>query len=281
MIYWNGSSLAYKNSNNFIFQLIFYIIVSYIKRLNMELLGIDVGGSGIKGALVDADTGVLTSERHRIPTPQPATPNAVAAVIEEIVRHFNWDGKVGCGFPTPLQHGTCQSGGNLHPDWKGTKVDALFKEKTGNEYFIANDADAAGLAEINFGAGKNVTGVVIMITLGTGIGSGIFLDGRLLPNSELGHVLYKNGNIFEKYAADSARKREGLSRTQWGKRLHKYFSHIEFLLSPDLFIVGGGASKKLGKFSEQIKINTPIVPAKAENEAGIIGAAMAAKFGLK
>lgn len=247
----------------------------------MELLGIDVGGTGIKGALVDASTGKLTTERHRIPTPQPATPTAVAAVIEEMIKHFDWKGKVGCGFPTPLQHGTCQSGGNLHPEWKGTKVDTLFKKRTGNSYYIVNDADAAGLAEINFGAGKDVAGVVIMITLGTGIGSGIFLDGHLLPNSELGHVLYKNGKIFEKYAADSARKREGLSRNAWGKRLHKYFSHIEFLLSPDLFIVGGGASKKLGKFSQEIKIKTPIVAAQAENEAGIIGAAMAAKYGLK
>lgn len=247
----------------------------------MELLGIDVGGTGIKGALVDADTGKLTTERHRIPTPQPATPEAVSLVIQEMINHFKWNGKVGCGFPTPLQHGTCQSGGNLHPDWKGTKVDTLFQNKTGNTYFIVNDADAAGLAEINFGAGKDVNGVVIMITLGTGIGSGIFLDGKLLPNSELGHVLYKNGKSYEKYAADSARKRDNLSRSQWGKRLHKYFSHIEFLLSPDLFIVGGGASKKLGKFSQQIEIDTPLVAAQAENEAGIIGAAMAAKFGLK
>lgn len=247
----------------------------------MELLGIDVGGTGIKGALVDASTGELTTERHRIPTPQPATPNAVASAIEQMIKHFDWTGNVGVGFPTPLQHGTCQSGGNLHEDWKGTKVDDLFNSKTGNNYFIVNDADAAGLAEISFGAGKNVNGVVIMITLGTGIGSGIFLDGKLLPNSELGHVLYKNGKIFEKYAADSARKRDNLSRSEWGKRLNKYFSHIEFLFSPDLFIVGGGASKKLGKFSQQIKIKTPIVAAQAENEAGIIGAAMAAKFGLK
>ena len=243
----------------------------------MEILGIDVGGTGIKGALVDTKTGKLTTEKHRIPTPKPATPEAVANTIQKLVNHFNWKGIVGCGFPTPLQHGKCLTGGNLHEDWKGTQVDKLFKSKTGNEFSIVNDADAAGLAEINFGAGKNKMGTVIMITLGTGIGSGLFLDGKLLPNTEFGHVLYKNGEIFEKYASDSARKRDNLSRKEWGKRLHKYFKHINLLLSPDLIIVGGGASKKFDKFEVKIDIDATIVPAEAENEAGIIGAAMAAK----
>lgn len=247
----------------------------------MEILGIDVGGTGIKGALVDIKTGKLTSEKFRIPTPNPATPNAVANTIQELVTHFKWKGLVGCGFPTPLQHGKCLSGSNLHPTWKGTQVDQLFNSKTGNDFSVVNDADAAGLAEINFGAGKDKKGTVIMITLGTGIGSGVFLDGNLLPNTELGHVLYKNGEIFEKYAADSARKREDLSREEWGKRLHEYFEHINLLLSPDLFIIGGGASKKLGKFNDQIKIDKPIVAAEFENEAGIIGAAMAAKYQIK
>lgn len=244
----------------------------------MEILGIDIGGSGIKGALVDVQTGKYTSERHRIPTPNPATPEAVAEVIKELVNHFNWKGLVGCGFPTPLHNGKCLSGGNLHKTWKGLQVDELFKNKTGNTYSIVNDADAAGLAEINFGAGKDVKGTVVMITLGTGIGSAVFLDGKLLPNTEFGHVLYKNGEIFEKYASDGVRKKENLSRSQWGKRLHKYFSHIQLLLSPDLFIIGGGASKKLDKFKEQIKIDTPLVAAKLENEAGIVGAAAAAIF---
>lgn len=247
----------------------------------MEVLGIDIGGTGIKGAIVDTNTGNLTTERFRIATPRPATPEKVANAILRIVNHFNWKGAVGCGFPTPLQHGKCLTGGNLHEDWKGVQVDQLFGNKTGNEYTIVNDADAAGLAEISFGAGKGKMGVVIMITLGTGIGSGVFLDGKLLPNTELGHVLYKNGEIFEKYAADSVRKSEKLSRKEWGKRLHKYFKHINLILSPDLFIIGGGASKKLGKFEDQIKIDTPIVAAEAENEAGIIGAAMAANFQIK
>ncbi len=247
----------------------------------MEVLGIDVGGTGIKGAIVDTSTGKLTTERYRIPTPKPATPEAVSKVIQKMVKHFNWTGLVGCGFPTPLQHGTCLSGGNLHEDWKGTNVKELFQQKTGNQYSIVNDADAAGLAEIGFGAGVDKNGVVVIITLGTGIGSAVFLDGKLLPNTEFGHVLHKNGGVFEKYAADSARKRENLSRKKWGDRLHEYFEHIELLLSPDLFIVGGGASKKIDKFETRININTPIVAAEAENEAGIIGAALAAKFHIK
>lgn len=247
----------------------------------MEVLGIDVGGTGIKGAIVNTETGELVTERHRIPTPKPATPEAVAKIIYKMVNNFNWKGLVGCGFPTPLQHGKCLSGGNLHPDWKGTSVNELFNKETGNEYSIVNDADAAGLAEIAFGAGKDKEGTVVMITLGTGIGSAVFLDGKLLPNTEFGHVLHKNGDIFEKYAADSARKREDLSRKKWGDRLHEYFEHVQLLLSPDLFIVGGGASKKIDKFEERINIKTPIVPAEAENEAGIIGAALAAKFHIK
>lgn len=247
----------------------------------MEILGIDVGGTGIKGAIVDVETGELVTERHRIPTPKPATPEAVSNTIQEMINHFNWKGLVGCGFPTPLQHGTCLSGGNLHEDWKGTNVTKLFHNKTGNEYSIVNDADAAGLAEIGFGAGRNKEGVIVMVTLGTGIGSAIFLDGKLLPNTEFGHIYHKNGGVFEKYAADSVRKKEGLSRSEWGDRLHEYFEHMQLLLSPDLFIIGGGASKKLDKFEERINIKTPIVAAEAENEAGIIGAALAAKFHIK
>jgi len=244
----------------------------------MEILGIDVGGTGIKAAIVNTETGTLITERHRIPTPRPATPEAVANTIQEMINHFNWKGLVGCGFPTPLQHGKCLSGGNLHENWKETSVNELFKNKTGNDFYVVNDADAAGLAEINFGAGKGKQGVVVMITIGTGIGSAIFLNGQLLPNTEFGHVLHENGKIFEKYAADSVRKSKDLSLKVWGKRLHEYFEHIELLLSPDLFIIGGGASKKLDKFESRINIKTPIVAAKSENEAGIIGAALAAKF---
>ncbi len=243
----------------------------------MEILGIDVGGTGIKGAIVDTKTGLLISERYRVPTPSLATPEAVANTVNELVNHFNWKGLVGCGFPTPLHHGKCLSGGNLHETWKNIQVNELFNKVTGQSFTVVNDADAAGLAEINYGAGKNIAGTVVMITLGTGIGSGVFLNGKLLPNTEFGHVLYKNGEIFEKYASDSARKREDLSHKTWGKRLHKYFDHINLLLSPDLIIIGGGASKKLHKFIDQIKVDIPIVAATSENNAGIIGAAIAAK----
>ncbi len=243
----------------------------------MEVLGIDVGGSGIKGAIVNTNTGILSSERYRVPTPIPATPEDVAKTIHELITHFNWEGLVGCGFPTPLHHGKCLSGGNLHKTWKGVQVDELFNKVTGNSFTIVNDADAAGLAEISFGAGKGISGTVIVITLGTGIGSGVFLDGKLLPNTEFGHVLYKNGEIFEKYAADSARKRENLSHKTWGKRLNEYFNHLKLLLSPDLIIIGGGASKKMHKFKDQINVDFPIIAATSQNNAGIIGAAIAAK----
>ncbi len=247
----------------------------------MEVLGIDIGGTGIKGAVVDVEKGELTTERHRIPTPRPATPEAVAEVIRQMVKHFNWKGIVGCGFPTPLQHGMCTFGSNLHPDFKGVQVDELFKSVTGNEFFIVNDADAAGLAEVSFGAGKGQNGVVIVVTIGTGIGSALFLDGKLLPDTEFGHILSHKGEIFERYCADSARRREDLGKKRWAKRLNKYFNHINFILSPEMIIVGGGASKKMEKLKPHFTAEVPIVAATTQNEAGIIGAAMAAKAGIK
>lgn len=246
----------------------------------MKILGIDVGGSGIKGAIVDTQKGELTTEKFRLPTPRPAKPEAVAKTVHKLVDHFNWKGKVGVGFPTPLAHGKCMSGGNMDPDWKGVQVDALFSSETGLDFTVINDADAAAEAEMHYGAGHGKMGLVAVITLGTGIGSGLFYDGKLIPNTELGHTVYK-GEAFEKYAADSIRKKEDLSYKQWGKRLNKYFKRIELLLSPDLFIVGGGASKKIEKFKEHIKVDTPIIAAENQNEAGIIGAAAGAFDGIK
>lgn len=242
---------------------------------HMEILGIDIGGSGIKGAIVNTITGELISEKHRITTPKPATPENISQTVKALVDHFNWTGKVGCGFPTPLVHGKCLSGSNLHPSLKNVQIDDLFHNSTGLDFTVINDADAAALAEINFGAGKNKQGLVIVITLGTGIGSGMFYNGDLIPNTEFGHLTYRD-EPFEYYAADSARKKEELSYKKWGKRLNKYFNHVELILSPDLIIIGGGASKKLHKFEDQIEINAPIIPAENKNEAGIIGAAMAA-----
>lgn len=245
----------------------------------MKILGIDVGGSGIKGAIVDIETGDLITEKFRLKTPRPAKPDAVAKVVHQIVDHFNWKGQVGVGFPTPLAHGKCLSGGNLHKDWKGVQVDELFSMETGLKFTVINDADAAGEAEMNYGVGKGKKGLVAVITLGTGIGSGLFYDGVLIPNTELGHTVYK-GKAFEKFAADSIRKKEDLTYKQWGKRLNKYFKRIELILSPDLFIVGGGASAKLDKFVDQIKINAPLIAAENRNEAGIIGAAVGAYEGV-
>jgi len=246
----------------------------------MQILGIDIGGTGIKGAIVDTSTGELLTEKFRLKTPKPAKPEEVAKTVQQIAEHFNWKGKAGAGFPTPLAHGKCMSGGNLDPDWKGVHVDQLFGKVTDLDFTVINDADAAAEAEMHFGAGKGKSGLVAVITLGTGIGSGLFFNGQLIPNTELGHVSYKD-EAFEKYAADSIRKKEDLSYSKWGKRLNKYFKHIELILSPDLFIIGGGASSKIHKFRDEITINTPIIPAENQNEAGIIGAAMGAYDGIR
>jgi len=242
----------------------------------MEILGIDIGGTGIKGAIVNVETGDLVSERHRIPTPLGAKPKDVAAEVAKMVEHFNWKGKVGCGFPTIVSNGKARSFGNIDKSWVGVQIDELFSEKTGLEFFVANDADAAGLAEIKLGEGKGVPGVVIMITIGTGLGSGVFVDGMLVPNVELGTVPYKDYERFEFYASDAARKREDLSYKKWGKRFKKFLRFTETTFSPDLIILGGGASKKTEKFKEALEIETLVKSAKYENNAGIIGAAMTA-----
>lgn len=242
----------------------------------MEILGIDVGGSGIKGAIVDVESGKLITERFRLPTPQPSRPGKVAETIKAIVDHFDYKGPVGCGFPTLVHHGMARLHSNLHPDWVGVQIETLFKKHTGLPFIVINDADAAGVAEMSHGAGKGKDGVVIMITIGTGLGSGFFVNGELVPNFELGRLLYKKNTLFETYAADSARTRDELSWGDWGKRFNKFIQHIDMLFSPDLIILGGGASKKMDRFKDKLKIDTPVVAATTQNEAGIIGAAMAA-----
>ncbi|MEI6865374.1 ROK family protein [Flavicella sp.] len=242
----------------------------------MEVLGIDIGGTGIKGAIVNVESGELITERYRIPTPTGAKPADVANEVAAMVKHFNWKGVVGCGFPTIISNGKAKSFGNIDPSWVGVQVDELFSERTGLEFYIANDADAAGLAEIKLGAGKDVSGVVILITIGSGLGSGVFVDGKLVPNVELGIVGYKEYERFEFYASDAARKREGISYKIWGKRFKKFLDFVVRTFSPDLIIIGGGASKKIDKFKEALEVGTPVIPAKYKNNAGIIGAAMIA-----
>ncbi|BDW93016.1 MULTISPECIES: polyphosphate--glucose phosphotransferase [Flavobacteriaceae] len=241
----------------------------------MEILGIDIGGSGIKGALVNAETGEMLTERFRIPTPKSKKPEDMAKVVAKIVKHFNYEGPVGCGFPSIVKNGVCMSPGNLHKSWVGVNIDELFTEYTNHEFTVLNDADAAGYASMNYGVGKGKNGLVIMITIGTGLGSGAFYNGVLIPNFELGQIPYKKYKKIESWAAASAKEREDLSYEKWSKRFNKFLKYVELIVSPDLIIVGGGTSKKWGEFSHNIKIETKVVKAELMNHAGIIGAAVA------
>lgn len=245
-----------------------------------KILGIDIGGSGIKGAPVDIKTGKLLGERHRIPTPEPSSPKLVAKAIKELVNHFRWDGPVGCGFPAVVQNGIVKTAANIDKSWIDTDARTLFKEVTKLPVSVINDADAAGLAEVKLGAGVGFKGAIIVLTIGTGIGSSLFHRGRLFPNTEFGHVEFK-GMDAEVYTSDAARKKENLDWEAWGKRLNEYLLHIEFLTWPELIILGGGASKKLDMFKDYLHLKAKVVPAKFLNEAGIIGAAMAARIHLK
>lgn len=238
----------------------------------MEILGIDIGGSGIKGAIVDTNKGDFITERHRIETPKPATNEAVADTIAKIVAHFNYSGPLGVGFPGIIRNGMAFSAANMHKSWINTHVEKLVSEHSKCDAFVLNDADAAGLAELHFGAGKNYHGIALMLTIGTGIGSALLNNGRLQPSTELGHLEFK-GDIAEKYCSDAAREKYDLSWPEWGKRFNKYLLHLERLFSPDLFILGGGASKKFDKYKDQFTIKADIIPAKLRNKAGIIGAA--------
>ena len=243
----------------------------------MEILGIDIGGTGIKGAVVDTITGELSSERLRVPTPKPATPESVAAELETFLKTFDWKGPVGISFPTVIKNGKAMQYGNLDKSWQYTQIDTLFKSKTGHDFYIVNDADAAAMGVMEFGVGKDQMGLVITITLGTGIGSGVFFDGKLLSNFELGRMYGRKGDIMEFFAADSARKREDWSFKAWAKRVNFFLNHVEKTFNPDLIIIGGGVSKKMDKFEQYIDLNTPLKAAELKNNAGIIGAAIFAK----
>ncbi len=238
-------------------------------------MGIDIGGTGVKAALVDTQSGAMTTERVRLPTPQPATPAAVMKAIQELQRQLQWQGPVGCGFPGLVKSGRVQRAPNLDSSWVGYDLAGELRAQLGvARVAIGNDADAAGLAEFRFGAGRGVTGTVLVITLGTGIGSAVFRDGVLLPDTELGH-LEMRGKVSEKRAAASVRTNRGLSWKKWAARLNDYLVHVEYLLGVDLFIIGGGVSKKPEKFFPYLQgVGCRVEAARMGNAAGIIGAAM-------
>ena len=241
----------------------------------METLGIDIGGSGIKGAPVNIKTGELMAPRHRISTPQPSKPKAIADVVGEIARHFDWHGSIGAGFPAVIQHGVARTAANIHKSWINTDAAKLFGKTTGCPVTVVNDADAAGIAEMAFGSGQGRNGVVLLVTIGTGLGTSVFVDGHLLPNTEFGHIEIDCKDA-ELMASDAARKEHKLSWKKWGKRLDTYLLRLEALIWPDLIILGGGVSKKHEKFIPYLTVQAEVVPAETLNEAGIIGAALAA-----
>ncbi len=247
----------------------------------MNILGIDIGGSGIKGALVDIERGVLMSDRFRLPTPEPSTPEAVGQAVAEIIAHFNWLGPVGCTFPAIVKNGVTYSAANVDQGWVNFEAEKYLQDKAGVPLRLINDADAAGVAEAAFGAAKGEPGVVIVLTVGTGVGSALLLDGKLVPNTEFGHLEIR-GKDAERRASDAARTRKELSWEQWAERFNEMLARLELYFSPDLIVIGGGASKKYDQFGQYLRVErSRIVRAQLLNEAGIIGAAMAAKDLIK
>jgi len=240
----------------------------------MNVFGIDVGGSGIKGAPVDTVTGELVTERIRVKTPKPATPEAIVETAVEVVRRSGWEGPVGCGFPAVMKDGIVRTAANIDREAIGFDLRGRLAQELDAQVRVINDADAAGLAEMRWGAGRRVDGVVLMLTLGTGIGTSLFVEGRLVPNTEFGHIEVR-GQDAEHRASDTARKREDLSWKEYAERLDEYLHRVEDLLWPDLIVVGGGISKKSEKFFPHLTARTKVVTAEMLNEAGIAGAALA------
>ena len=241
----------------------------------MHVLGIDIGGSGIKAAPVDVTTGKLLADRQKIETPRPALPDPVAEVVKQLTTAFNWSGPVGITFPGVVIDGVTRTAANLDPAWIGLDIAALFAKSTGDAVRVLNDADAAGVAEMTFGAGVGEQGTVLMLTFGTGIGSALFTRGILVPNTEFGHIEIR-GQDAEKRASERAKELHGLSWGKWAERVDEYLQHVEALLSPDLIIVGGGISRQSDKWVPRLTgVRARIVPAALHNDAGIVGAAMA------
>jgi polyphosphate glucokinase len=245
----------------------------------MEVLGIDIGGSGIKGAPINIENGSFVAERVRFDTPEISNSENMAHVVKQIITYFNWKGPVGVGFPAIVRNGVAKTAANIDKSWKETNVAELFSSISGNKVAVLNDADAAGLAELRFGDTYHNEDLVLFLTVGTGIGTALFYKGALLPNMELGH-LELFGKDAELYCSDAVRKQKNLSRTEWAVRFNDYLMHVEKLLSPDLIILGGGSSKKFYKFNEVFSVNAKILPASLLNNAGIVGAAMYAHENL-
>ncbi|MGO8882382.1 MAG: polyphosphate--glucose phosphotransferase [Streptosporangiaceae bacterium] len=242
----------------------------------MQILGVDIGGTGIKAAPVDVETGTLIAERRKIATPQPSEPGAVTAVVQELARAFEWNGPAGITFPGVVLDGVVRTAANVDPAWVGTDAGKRFGAATGLPVNVLNDADAAGLAEMKFGAGAGQGGTVLILTLGTGIGSALFIDGILVPNTEFGHIEIR-GKEAEARASEHAREEEDLSWGKWAGRVDEYLEHMEKLLSPSLIIIGGGVSRKSDKFLPLLtSLRAPVVPAAMRNDAGVVGAAMSA-----
>jgi polyphosphate glucokinase len=238
--------------------------------------GVDIGGSGIKGCVVDLDKGELVGERVRVPTPQPAAPEPIYGVVAELVHRFGWEGRVGVTYPGVMKHGVAFTAANMDKSWIGTDFASGLAAVIPGTVQTLNDADAAGIAEMAYGAGRDERGLVLMLTFGTGIGSALFIDGRLVPNTEFGHIEVDGGD-GEKAASAAARDREGLSYPQWAKRVDRYLDVLEKSVWPDLIIVGGGVSKKADKWVPLLSTRTRVVPAQLQNDAGIVGAALAAE----
>ncbi len=242
----------------------------------MEVLGIDIGGTGIKANIVNAKSGKLKAEKWKVKTPSPATPEAIIESLEGIIDHFDWKGeKVGICFPAVIKHGVSMTATNIDAQFINYDINKHFSEALKSKVHVINDADAAGMAEMTFGKGKGIKDVVIFITLGTGIGSALFYDGKLLPNTELGHMFYKK-SIFEKYASNSAREKLNLSWKKWGGELNAYLTHLYNLFSPELILIGGGVSKQFDLYKPYLNVPVRIEMASLQNDAGIIGAAMSA-----
>jgi polyphosphate glucokinase len=240
----------------------------------MDVLGLDIGGSGIKGALIDVATGLLVSDRFRLPTPEGARPRDVAETVGQIVQHFKYVGVLGAGFPAVVHHGVAYSAANIDSSWIGKDVSALLTEASGCKSYVLNDADAAGMAEMEFGAGRNFKhGVVAMLTIGTGIGSAIFIDGQLFPNTEFGHIEIR-GKDAERRASDATKDRKKWTWEEWSMRFQEVLSTYEKLFSPDLFIIGGGTSRYFSEFEVYLRTRATMVPAQMLNQAGLVGAAV-------